>query len=98
VRELLGFDRTKDPELTRDIASGKRNGYSMGSLAKYLRCSICGALTDRKLGCTHIIPRQTLGTDFNGRLAYNLCEEVNFIETSNVGDPAVYNASQLAAM
>ena len=35
VRVLLGFDRTKDPDLVRDITAGRLAGYSMGAIARY---------------------------------------------------------------
>lgn len=96
VRVLLGFDRTKDPVLVRDIVSRKRDSYSMGALARYLRCSICGALTDVRYGCTHVVPKQTLGTDFGGMLSYNLCQDVNFVEVSSVENPAMPRAKQFS--
>ena len=88
VKELAGFDRTKDPQLVRSILSGERNGYSMGALAGFVACSVCGHSSDGRMinCCRHIVEGK--GKIFRGKLVYENCNAVNFVETSSVGDPA----------
>lgn len=76
---LCGFDRTKDRELVRDILNRKRTGYSMGALVETFECSVCGQ--DHECRCTK-------GSIVKGKLAYQLCKGVNYIETSSVESPA----------
>jgi len=79
VSLLCGFDRTKDPDLVKDIINKKRTGYSMGALVDAFECSVC----KQDQGC-----RCEKGSIIRGSLAYQLCKGTNFIESSSVEDPA----------
>lgn len=79
VMLLSGFDRTKDPTLVKDILNKKRTGYSMGALVDSFKCSVCG----QDQGC-----RCTRGSIVEGKLVYQRCHGVNFIESSSVDSPA----------
>jgi len=76
---LCGYDRTKDPELVKDILNKKRTGYSMGALVDAFKCSVCGK--DQRCRCGK-------GNIVHGVLAYQQCFGVNFIESSSVESPA----------
>jgi len=76
---LCGYDRTKDPDLVKDILNKKRIGYSMGALVNLFKCSICGK--DQECKCLK-------GNIVKGKLVYQQCCDVNFIECSSVEDPA----------
>lgn len=94
---LAGWDRTKDPELVRQILSGKRNGFSMGALVGFTECSYpgCGATsTDGRIACEHMKYGRNKGATINTHILYELCRHCNFIETSSVLDQAQYDAVQ----
>lgn len=76
---LQGFDRTKDPDLAKDILKKKRTGYSMGALVDSFECSVCGKDQDCSCRKNSIV---------DGVLAYQMCRGVNFIEASSVESPA----------
>jgi len=76
---LCGYDRTKDSDLVKDILNKKRIGYSMGALVNLFKCSICGK--DQECKCLK-------GNIVKGKLVYQQCCDVNFIECSSVEDPA----------
>lgn len=84
---LLGFDRTKDPELCNRIVTGDINTYSMGSYVTKYTCSVCGR---DKGKCTHL--SNTAKVNFNlidGKyLAYCLAMGICGFETSAVENPA----------
>lgn len=92
VKELAGFDRSKDAQLARAILSGERDGFSMGALAGYVTCSICAHASDGRPqnACRHIIEGKgrLIRSGRAARLVYEQCHAVNFIETSSVADPA----------
>lgn len=83
---LLGFDRTRDPDLCHKILTRQINAYSMGAYVGGYFCSYCNA----QLGhCGHIDPKRKV--DFyllNGHLVYRRCTRPLFFETSAVGVPA----------
>lgn len=92
---LAGWDRTKDRNLAQAILSGKRPGHSMGALVGRTRCSFCGNMSDGARYCTHIGPkRERKGRIIQGRLVYEDCYDVNYIENSSVDDPADVDANQ----
>lgn len=86
IMVLSGFDRTKDRALANAIAKGERSAYSMGALVDETRCSICKGVTSNGRACQCIGARK--GTIIQGRLKYDLCYGVNYIENSSVGIPA----------
>jgi hypothetical protein len=86
---LSGFDRTKDPKLVEDILSKKRSTYSMGALVESFLCAVCGAIDTNVKRCD-CGPK---GTIVKGQLVFQACCGTNFIENSNVGDPADISAS-----
>ena len=92
---LAGWDRTKDPELANDILTRKRTGFSMGALVGYTECSVpgCGATSPNgKIACRHQEYGRGKGNVVEGQLVYEVCRRTNFIETSNVLDPADHTA------
>jgi hypothetical protein len=90
ISVFAGFDRTKDPDLVRDILSRTRTGYSMGALVDYTRCSVCGQISSSASRCEHMAMGK--GKLVDGKLIYDLCHGVNYIETSSVADPADVSA------
>jgi len=84
---LLGYDRTKDPALVRSIEKGECRGYSMGAWVSYFINSITGQVSNGSQALKY--PK---GSVFNQRLSYDLCNGVEFFETSSVGDPADVSA------
>lgn len=91
---LMGFDRTKDPELVKEIIASPVNGYSMGALVSFTLCSICGFKSNGRTYCANHIGEKGVkkGQLFENRIAYELCKLSNFIESSRVGSPADVNA------
>lgn len=75
---LSGFDRTKDPDLVREILGGDSKAYSMGAMATLL-CSVCSKHI-KQCSCSG----QALGSIINGQLRYRICTDINFIENSKV--------------
>jgi len=90
IRLLQGWDRTKDEKLCHDILSGKRPYYSMGALASSFLCPICGQIKNSQRPCP--CSAQGNGSEYMGHLQYSLCIGVNFIENSNVEEPADFAA------
>lgn len=82
ISVLAGFDRTKYEDVAKGILDGSRNGYSMGALVDRTRCSICGEIASGQNRCGH--PKHSV---HNGVLAYDVCEGINYIETSNLEKP-----------
>lgn len=83
---LGGFDRTKDAQLVQDILSGRRNGYSMGAIVGETGCSNCKHRSNGVNLCTCILEGK--GRVIKGKLVYENCYVVNYIEASSVSDPA----------
>lgn len=86
VLELLTFDRTRDPDLCRDILSGEMNSYSMGAYVDSYLCSYCGAEIGR---CSHLHPKKPF--DFyrlGDKLVYRKVVNPVGFETSAVKVPA----------
>lgn len=97
IRILAGYDRTKDPSLCEDIASGKRPGHSMGAMVGYTKCAMpgCNATsTTGKINCPHMQGSANKGKVMDGHLLYERCYSVRFIENSSVGDAANFFATQ----
>lgn len=86
VSILIGCDRTKDPDLAKDILSKKRTGWSMGAIVKAFVDSITGQVVSQDGG---EYKRGTM-VQINDivKLCYHLCTGSNFFETSSVANPA----------
>jgi len=65
---LLGYDKTKDSTLARQIEKGSRRSYSMGSWVSYFINSISGQLSNGSQPLKY--PK---GTVHDGRLSYDNC-------------------------
>jgi hypothetical protein len=94
VLVLSAFDRTKDPQLAREILTKQRNAYSMGAMAGHFLCSICkgvlGPAVRRTCTCRGVdfMNLKTLGKLVNGKLQYLLAKDFIFFENSSVDQPA----------
>ncbi len=80
---LLGYDRTKDASLVRQIETGQRRSYSMGAWCSLFINSITGQIENGSQPLKY--PK---GTVHNGKLSYSLLSGVEFFETSSVIDAA----------
>lgn len=91
---LLGFDRTRDPELAGKIARNELNTYSIGAHYTAYECSVCGHVTEQSTMhvCSHTKLRVPTYRDNQNRLVYR--KLMNFIgfECSAVEDPAFVSA------
>lgn len=88
---LVAVDKTKDKRLADGIASGEITGFSMGCDAEYTICNVCeGKANTPNEFCNHI--KFNKGKDFDGKIAFEWCEGVTFVEESSVDDPADKNA------
>ena len=91
---ILGFDKTKDPELAAKIASGEINTYSMGALADTFTCSYCGEECTDQHCCQHISSIDAVNfnpvKDYEGNthIAFLNAHGLSPIEVSAVADPA----------
>ena len=83
---LTGWDRTKDPDLVRDIQSGERDGYSMGSIVQQFICSITGQSVDQAGG--RYKRGQIVDINNQNHLCFHYCTSSFFFELSTVGTPA----------
>lgn len=96
VSVLAGFDRGKDEALANDILRKVRTGYSMGALVDYTTCSICSEVTSGNMSCEHqpakSVKGSTIHVEGELRLIYDMCHNINFIETSSVEEPADFLA------
>jgi hypothetical protein len=95
INVLTMWDRSKDPQLVKDILEKRRTGYSMGATVSYFICSICGQIdTMDDQRCEHMNNIGSLWGE-KKRLAMQLCTGVCYFETSNLGnepaDPTAYS-------
>jgi hypothetical protein len=86
IRILAGWDRSKDPQLVRQILEKKRTGYSMGALVNNFVCSVCGNIDTNMRPCKCMARGK--GMLLGNKLVYQMCVGAAFIETSSVDDPA----------
>lgn len=92
VELLLAVDKA-NKSLCRKIAKGQITDVSMGCIVREGVCSICGNICRGKQdeygnvidACAHL---ERKGADWNGRLIYEECRGVEFIEISFVTDGA----------
>lgn len=91
---VCGIDRTKAPEIADKFARGELNTVSMGALADYFTCSICGQVIDETHTCPHISSKDDVNfmpiADESGHIhiAFLNAHGLDPIETSVVADPA----------
>ncbi len=90
VQLLVGWDRTKDRDLVRDIETGERDGYSMGSIVKQFVCSITGKAVSPAGG--KYKRGQIVETREGNKLCYHDCTGSFFFEISSVATPADVSA------
>lgn len=86
VVKLLGFDRTKNPQLAEKILEGKRNAYSMGATFNRFTMSDGSRPTKEKFD-------MPLYRDRRGDLVYAMVHEITGFETSSVQSPAYVSAT-----
>jgi hypothetical protein len=86
VSILIGCDRTKDPDLAKDILTKKRTGWSMGAIVKAFVDSITGQVVTQDGGEYKRGTMVQVGDAV--KLCYHLCTGSNFFETSSVANPA----------
>ena len=86
VEILMEMDEEKCPKLCALIRSGEIDTVSMGCSIDNSECSICGNVAEYPFEfCEHI---QQKGREFNGKLAYEICNGIEFFEESWVYEPA----------
>lgn len=87
VECLLAIDAKKDPTYAKGIQKGAIDAFSMGCVAEFTLCSICGnKATSKWEFCRHISSNKM--KKFEGKLAYEICGGVCFEELSAVDQPA----------
>jgi hypothetical protein len=86
VSILIGCDRTKDPDLAKDILARKRTGWSMGAIVKAFVDSITGKVVSQDGG--EYKRGQMVKVGDLIKLCHHFCTGSNFFETSNVANPA----------
>jgi hypothetical protein len=90
INLLTGWDRTKDRDLVKDIESGERDGYSMGSIVKQFLCSITGQPVTPAGG--KYKRGQIVETREGMKLCFHHCTQSFFFEISSVATPADVSA------
>lgn len=95
VYGLIGIDKTKDPDTAAKFLNGSINTGSMGALADYFTCSVCGHRASDKpmMNCSHIrstkeVNWRVLNHNGEDTLAYLNAHVLSPIEFSIVADPA----------
>jgi hypothetical protein len=83
IYTLVGYDRTKDPTLAKQIESGQRRSYSMGCWVSYFINSITGQISNGSQTLKYPV-----GTVVDGRLSYLNCSGCDYFELSSVEGPA----------
>lgn len=93
---LAAFDRGRDARLCNEIASKRRNTYSMGAYYDSYKCSICDNRVGKdgqSVACNHTQLRKPTYMDSVSRqLAFRFCEKITGFELSSVSDPAFISA------
>jgi hypothetical protein len=92
---LAAIDRTKNPDLAREVEAGDLNSYSMGAMVDGYHCSHCGAEID---ACTHVslskpIDFYEMSTMTGRELIYRNVYGIDPYELSVVRDPAYGTAT-----
>jgi hypothetical protein len=86
VSILIGCDRTKDPDLAKDILTRKRDGWSMGAIVKAFVDSVTGRVVPQEGG--EYKRGQMVKVGDKVKLCHHFCTGSNFFETSSVANPA----------
>jgi len=84
---LIGYDRTKDATLAKQIERGQRRSYSMGAWVSYFVNSITGTIANGSQPLKYPV-----GTLYKNRLSFHQCSGVDFFEVSSVESPADVSA------
>jgi len=83
---LIEMDEDRCPKLCSLIRSGEIDTVSMGCNVESTTCSVCGHTAEYPFQyCSHV---QQKGRKFGGKLAYEICNGIDFFELSWVYDPA----------
>lgn len=86
IEVLMEMDEERAPKLCSLIRSGEIDTVSMGANVESTTCSVCGNVAEYPYQfCTHV---QQKGREFDGKLAYEICNGIEFFEESWVYDPA----------
>lgn len=94
VEALLELDEKRCPKLCEYIRNGDIDTFSMGCTVASAKCSVCGKVVEEPWqNCVHL---DNKGRRFGDKLAYDICEGINFFELSAVFDPADETARTLA--
>jgi hypothetical protein len=95
VHGLVGVDKNKYPEIAQKLLNNELNTGSMGAMADYFTCSVCGHRCGENqfMNCPHITSTQQVNwklVDHMGekKLAYLNAHNLSPIEYSVVADPA----------
>ena len=95
VYGLIGIDKNKDAQTAQKFLSGQMNTGSMGALADYFTCAVCGAAATKNAmtNCSHIRSTETVNWKIithNGEktVAFLNAHVLSPIEYSCVEDPA----------
>ena len=83
---LIEMDEERCPKLCSLVRSGEIDTVSMGCNVESTTCSVCGNVAEYPFQyCEHV---QQKGREFGGKLAYEVCNGIDFFELSWVYDPA----------
>lgn len=83
---LIEMDEDRCPKLCSLVRSGEIDTVSMGCNVESTTCSVCGNVAEYPFQyCEHV---QQKGRKFGGKLAYEVCNGIDFFELSWVYDPA----------
>lgn len=86
VEILMEMDEERCPRLCSLIRSGEIDTVSMGCSVENTTCSVCGNVAEYPFEyCEHI---QQKGREFQGKLAFEICNGIEFFEESWVYSPA----------
>lgn len=95
VYGLIGVDRKKDPQMADKVARGEINTGSMGCMAEFFTCSVCGAEAGEEpmMNCSHISSTKSVNwniVDHGGtkKVAHLNAHDLSPFEFSLVADPA----------
>ena len=96
VEILMEMDEDRCPKLCSLIRSGEMDTVSMGANLESTTCSICGNVAEYPFQyCTHV---QQKGREFDGKVAFEICNGIEFFEESWVYDPADPTAHAMTMM
>lgn len=86
IEILMEMDEETFPKLCHYIRTGEIDTVSMGLNCQSTTCSVCGNVAESPVDfCNHIKGK---GLTYDGKLAYEICNGIEFFEESWVYDPA----------